>query len=84
MEAARIELEEREKVRDELQGIRVWLEAADSLLSEMEQSGSTQELQVRHSSKLVFIRDQSHFLWVFFAPILRENVFASLLQKFSG
>ncbi|KAA8578683.1 hypothetical protein FQN60_017503, partial [Etheostoma spectabile] len=50
LKAARIELEEREKVRVELQGIRVWLEAADVLLSEMEQSSSsTEELQEVHS-----------------------------------
>lgn len=47
MQAARQELEDREKVREELQGIRVWLKAAASLLTEMEQSSSTQELQVR-------------------------------------
>ncbi|KAI3367261.1 hypothetical protein L3Q82_008148 [Scortum barcoo] len=45
LEAVRMELEEREKVRVELQGVRAWLEAADALLSEMEQSSSTQELQ---------------------------------------
>lgn len=47
LQAARQELEDREKVREELQGIRVWLKAAASLLTEMEQSSSTQELQVR-------------------------------------
>lgn len=41
-----MELEERDKVRDEMQGIRVWVEAADDVLSEMEASNSTQELQV--------------------------------------
>lgn len=50
LKAARMELEEREKVQVELQGVRVWLEAADGLLSEMEQSSSTEELQVGHSS----------------------------------
>ncbi|KAG7234116.1 hypothetical protein INR49_005780 [Caranx melampygus] len=49
LEAARMELEDRDKVRDELQGIRVWVEAADELLSEMEASNSTQELQEVHS-----------------------------------
>ena len=50
MEAFRLELQEREKVWKNLQGIRVWLEAADGLLSEMERSSSTQELQVGHTS----------------------------------
>ncbi|XP_035850399.1 nesprin-2-like isoform X2 [Sander lucioperca] len=49
LKAARMELEEREKVQVELQGVRVWLEAADGLLSEMEQSSSTEELQEVHS-----------------------------------
>ncbi|XP_028420858.1 nesprin-2-like isoform X1 [Perca flavescens] len=49
LKAARMELEEREKVRLELQAVRVWLEAADGLLSEMEQSSSTEELQEVHS-----------------------------------
>ncbi|XP_036006871.1 nesprin-2-like [Fundulus heteroclitus] len=43
--SAKLELEEREKVREELQVIHVWLKAAESLLSKMEQSSSTQELQ---------------------------------------
>lgn len=55
MDAARMELEEREKVREELQGVRVWLEAADGLLSEMEQNNSTEELQVGHSSALTSV-----------------------------
>lgn len=49
LEAARMELEEREKVQEELHGVQVWLEAADSLLSEMERSSSTRELQVGRS-----------------------------------
>ncbi|KAM6917369.1 nesprin-2-like [Lycodopsis pacificus] len=49
LKAARTELEEREQVRKELQGMEVWLQAADALLSEMEQSSSTQELQEVHS-----------------------------------
>lgn len=49
LEAARSELVQREKVQEELQSVRVWLEAADGLLSEMERSNSTQELQVRQS-----------------------------------
>ncbi|MED6234135.1 hypothetical protein ATANTOWER_022931, partial [Ataeniobius toweri] len=46
---ARLELEEREKIREELQAIRVWLEASESVLSKMEQSSSTQELQEMYS-----------------------------------
>ncbi|XP_031728981.1 nesprin-2-like isoform X3 [Anarrhichthys ocellatus] len=49
LKAARMEVEERERVRKELQGVEVWLQAADALLSEMEQSSSTQELQEVHS-----------------------------------
>lgn len=52
LEASRQELEEREKVRDELQAARVWLEATRGLLSDMEQSNSSLELPVR----LSFIR----------------------------
>ncbi|XP_047197727.1 nesprin-2 isoform X1 [Hippoglossus stenolepis] len=48
LEASRLELQEREKVWKDLQGVRVWLEAADGLLSEMEKSSSTQELQEVH------------------------------------
>lgn len=51
-----MELEEREKVREELHGVQLWLEAADVLLNEMEQGRSTEELQVRRSS------GSSHFL----------------------
>lgn len=50
LEVARMELEEREKVREELHGVQLWLEAADVLLNEMEQGRSAQELQVRRSS----------------------------------
>lgn len=50
---ARAELEEREKVREELHGVQVWLEAADGLLSETEQSSSPQDFQVGRSSKLI-------------------------------
>uniref|UniRef100_A0A673ACF5 Nesprin-2-like n=2 Tax=Sphaeramia orbicularis TaxID=375764 RepID=A0A673ACF5_9TELE len=49
LEATRQELEDREKVREELQSIRVWMEAADHLLSEMEQSSSTSQVQEVHS-----------------------------------
>nr|XP_033497697.1 uncharacterized protein LOC117266566 isoform X2 [Epinephelus lanceolatus] len=49
LKAARMELEDREKLREELQGVRVWLEAADGVLSEMKQTSSTQELQEVHS-----------------------------------
>ncbi|KAF7644878.1 hypothetical protein LDENG_00214260, partial [Lucifuga dentata] len=48
LEASRLEVEEREKVRKELQGVWVWLEAADSLLSEMELCSSPQEIQEVH------------------------------------
>lgn len=50
LEAARAELEEREKVGEELLAIQMWLQAAHGLLSEMEQSSSTEELQVGGSS----------------------------------
>lgn len=53
LKAARTELEEREKLREDMQGVQVWLEAADGLLSEMQQSRSTQELQVGHSSEML-------------------------------
>lgn len=46
LEAARMELEEREKVAEELHAIQVWLQAAHGLLAEMEQSSGTEELQV--------------------------------------
>lgn len=46
LEGSRLELDGRQKVQEELQGVRVWLEAAASLLSELELSGNTQELQV--------------------------------------
>lgn len=58
LEVARMELEEREKVREELHGVQLWLEAADVLLNEMEQGRSTEELQVRRSST-----GSSHFLF---------------------
>lgn len=45
--ATRMELEDREKVHKELQAVRVWLDAAEGVLSEMEQSSSSsQQLQV--------------------------------------
>lgn len=53
---ARGEQEEREQLHKELQDVHVWLEAADGVLSEMEQSSSTQELEVgRHASLLVYL-----------------------------
>lgn len=67
MQAARQELEEREKVRGELRGAQVWLKAADSLLLEMERSSSTQELQV--GLKLLFVRVTSHLRVVFCSMI---------------
>lgn len=62
--AARLELEDREKLREELQGVRVWLEAVGGVLSEMERSSnSTQELQVMtsHLTKLTEKEYSSHF-----------------------
>lgn len=58
LEAARMELEEREKVREELHGVQVWLEAADGVLSEMEQSCSTGELQVSPNENAFIITSQ--------------------------
>lgn len=81
LEAARMELEEREKVCEELQGIRVWLEVADGRLSEMEQSSSTQELQVGHSSKLLFIRVTPHRLFV---SSLQQTSSAFILKTFQS
>lgn len=52
LEAARLELEEREKLWEELHGVRLWLEATDGRLSEMEQSSSSQDLPVRHTLKV--------------------------------
>ncbi|KAM3595037.1 uncharacterized protein V6R79_017444 [Siganus canaliculatus] len=49
LDATRTELEVREKLREELHGIQVWMEAADGALAEMEQSGSNQQLQEVHS-----------------------------------
>ncbi|XP_027891564.1 uncharacterized protein LOC114155726 isoform X3 [Xiphophorus couchianus] len=43
--AARLEMDERDKIQEELQVIHVWLEDAESLLSKMEQSSSTHKLQ---------------------------------------
>lgn len=77
-----MELEEREKVREELQGIRVWLEAADGLLSEMEDSSSTQELQVGYLSKLVFIRVTAHLILKSFVVTLQQTSSAFILKTF--
>ncbi|KAM4723418.1 nesprin-2 [Anableps anableps] len=46
---ARLELEEREKIREELQVICVWLEDAEGVLTKMEQCSSMQELQELYS-----------------------------------
>lgn len=46
MEAVRTELVEREKIREEIHSVQVWLEATEGLLAEMEQSSITVELQV--------------------------------------
>lgn len=53
LEVVRMELEEREKVCDELHSVQLWMEAADVLLNEMEQGGSTGGLQVGQSSTKV-------------------------------
>ncbi|XP_061677287.1 nesprin-2-like isoform X2 [Syngnathoides biaculeatus] len=49
LEWIKLELEEREKVQEELQVVWVWLTAADSLLSEMDPSSRTAELKEIHS-----------------------------------
>ncbi|CAG5866901.1 unnamed protein product [Menidia menidia] len=51
--AVKLELEERDKLREELQVVRVWVEAADSLLSDMEECSSTEELQDIYSQLFV-------------------------------
>lgn len=60
LEAARMELEDREKVGEKLHRVQDWLQAADDLLSEMEQSSSTQELQVGHYSTLDRLKPLNH------------------------
>lgn len=45
------EMEERTKVCEELQGIRKWLVAAGTVLSELEQAPGTERLQVGLSPK---------------------------------
>lgn len=47
LERITLELEEREKMQEELQAVWVWLTAADGLLSEIDLSGSTAQPQVR-------------------------------------
>lgn len=47
LEEVRMEVEEREKIHEELHSVQLQLEAADVLLTELEQGRSTQELQVR-------------------------------------
>lgn len=44
--AVRLEVEERDRVREELCGVKAWLEEADALLSELDLCSSTEELQV--------------------------------------
>lgn len=46
LEAVRMELVEREKIREEIHSVQVWLEAAEGLLAEIKQSSNTVELQV--------------------------------------
>lgn len=48
-----MEVEEREKLCDELHSIQLWVQHADVLLNEMEQGRSTGVLQVRRSLKRV-------------------------------
>ncbi|XP_028994248.1 nesprin-2-like isoform X3 [Betta splendens] len=48
LEAVRLELEQREKLWEELHGLRVWLEATGGRLSEMEQSDGAHELPEIH------------------------------------
>lgn len=50
LEVLRMELEEREKLCDELHSIHLGLQAADLLLSEMEQGRSPGGLQVSQSN----------------------------------
>lgn len=73
LEVARTELEEREKVREELHGVQLWLQAADVLLNEMEQGRSAEELQVRRSS------GSSHFLFDVSVGITIFTAFGSQL-----
>lgn len=47
LERITLELEEQEKMQEELQAVWVWLTAADGLLSEIDLSGSTAQPQVR-------------------------------------
>ncbi|XP_075304834.1 nesprin-2-like isoform X3 [Odontesthes bonariensis] len=68
--AGRLELEDREKHREELQVVCVWLEAADSLLSDMEQCSSTQELQEIYSQ-------------LFVQKALLQRIMESLKMKYS-
>lgn len=42
----RTEVEERDKVREELSGVKAWLVAAEDRLSQLEQCPSTHKLQV--------------------------------------
>lgn len=62
LEAARTELEVREKVGEELHGVQIWLQAAHGLLTEVEQSSNTEELQVRHLSHTLQGQDMERLL----------------------
>lgn len=46
--AVKAELEERERVQEQLLGVREWLDAALSLLSVLEHEPSKKQLQVSH------------------------------------
>lgn len=67
LEEARKELEEREKVGEELHAVQVWLQAAHGLLGEMEQSSGTEELQVGN-----FLPSQQISNCCFSTPVLSE------------
>lgn len=46
LRAVRTEVEERERVQEQLEGVREWLESAVSLLAVLEQEPSKKQLQV--------------------------------------
>ena len=51
--AALAELEERDAVREELQVVKVWLEAANSVLVELEDCPNAEDLQVGFKTKCI-------------------------------
>lgn len=50
MRAVRTEVEERERVQEQLEGVREWLESAVSLLAVLEHEPSKKQLQVCYLS----------------------------------